>query len=117
MDPENSADNPALSGQSRCPGDVLFEYEEKAGRLELLIRIIYSIAVAIVLFVYSFIASICTFIQFFVILFLGRRSRGLADFVQGYCEYQVHILSYLSFLTDKRPGIMPVPVRVYEEKR
>jgi hypothetical protein len=118
MDSETSSGStdqvPASPGQ---PDTCLFCYEEKAGRIELLVRIFYSIAIAIVLFVYSFIASICMFIQFFVILVLGRRNRGLAEFVQGYCEYQVHVLSYVSFLTDRRPGIMPVPVRIIEERR
>ncbi len=54
----------------------LFVYEHGAGRLELFIRIVYSIVVGIVLMVYGFIAEICMFIQWFVILILGRRSEG-----------------------------------------
>lgn len=93
----------------------LFAYEEKASRIELFIRIIYSIIIGIVLSIYGFIAGICLIIQFFVVLILGRRSRSLSDFIQGYLEYYVHILSYTSFMTDERPGILPVSVTIYEE--
>lgn len=95
----------------------LFAYEEKAGRIELFIRIIYSFIIGIVLMIYGFIAGICMFIQFFVILILGRRSRGLSDFIQGYLEYYVHILPYTSFMTDERPGILPTSVSIYEEEK
>ncbi|PWR74613.1 DUF4389 domain-containing protein [Methanospirillum stamsii] len=93
----------------------LFAYEEKASRIELFIRIIYSIIIGIVLSIYGFIAGICLIIQFFVVLILGRRSQSLSDFIQGYLEYYVHILSYTSFMTDERPGILPVSVTIYEE--
>jgi len=93
----------------------LFAYEEEAGRIELFIRIVYAFIVGIILSVYGFIAGICIIIQFLVILILGRRSEGLSGFIAGYLEYYVHILSYTSFMTDERPGILPGTVRIYEE--
>lgn len=93
----------------------LFIYEKSARRWELLVRIFYSIAIAIVLFVYGLIAGILMIIQWFVILILGRRSQGLSDFIRGYLEYYVHVLAYTSWMTDKRPGIMPKPVKIFEE--
>ena len=97
------------------PGQ-LFVFEEPAGRLELLIRILYSILVGIVMMVYGFIAFLCLVVQFFHILIFGRRHAGLSDFVKGYLEYHVHVLSYTSFMTDRRPGIMPKPVRIFEQE-
>lgn len=94
----------------------LFVYEHDAGRLELFIRIVYSIAVWIVLMVYGIIAEVCLIIQWFVILILGRRSEGLNNFVKGYLEYLVHVVSYVYWMTDKRPGIMPKPVKIYEKE-
>jgi hypothetical protein len=94
----------------------LFTYEHDARRLELLIRIVYSILIGIVMWVYGLIAGICTIVQFFVILFLGRRSCGLSEFVRGYLEYHVHVLSYTSLLTDTHPGVFPRPVRIYEKE-
>ena len=92
----------------------LFVYEHDAGRLELFVRIVYGwIAIGIVLVVYGFVAEICLLIQWFVILILGRRSEGLSNFIKGYLEYFVHVLSYYYWMTDERPGIMPKPVEIY----
>jgi len=97
------------------PLSQLFVYERPARRLELLVRIVYWILIGIVAWVYGLIAGVCTFIQWFVILILGRRSEGLSIFIQGYLEYHVHVLSYISLMTDRRPHILPVKVRIYEE--
>ena len=95
----------------------LFVYEHDASRLELFIRIVYGwLCIYIVLAVYGLIASICMFIQWFVILILGRRSEGLSNFIKGYLEYFVHILGYFYFMTDKRPGILPEPFKIFEKK-
>ncbi len=95
----------------------LFVYEHDARRLELFIRIVYGwICIAVVLVVYGLIAEICMLIQWFVILILGRRSEGLSNFIKGYLEYFVHVVSYYYFMTDDRPGILPKPVEIYEKK-
>jgi hypothetical protein len=94
----------------------LFLYEEKAGRIELFIRIIYSFVIGIVLAIYGIIAGICLFVQFFIILILGRRSEGVSNLIKGYLEYYVHVLSYTSFMTDERPGILPGSVQIFEEE-
>ena len=57
----------------------LFSFERDARRLELLVRIVYWILIGIVLWVYGIIAFICLFVQWFHILFLGRRSEGHAS--------------------------------------
>jgi len=100
------------------PADLkqLFVYEHDAGRLELFIRIVYSFVIGIVLMVYGIIAEICLLIQWLVILILGRRSEGLSNFVKGYLEYYVHVISYIFWMTDDRPGILPQPVEIYEKK-
>jgi len=95
--------------------EQLFVYERNARRWELLVRIIYWILIGIVITVYGFIAFIVLFIQWFVILILGRRNEGLSDFAKGYLEYYVHVLSYTYIMTDKRPHILPVPVKIFEE--
>ena len=68
----------------------LFVYERNAGRLELLIRILYWILIGIVMWVYGIIAYICLFIQWFHILILGCRNKTLSDIAKGYLEYLVH---------------------------
>jgi amino acid permease len=92
----------------------LFAYEKKASRIELFVRIFYAIPVYIILFFYSIVASLCVIIQWIIILILGKRSEGLSDFIKGYLEYYVHIISYFSFMTDKRPGVTPQKNSIYE---
>jgi len=94
----------------------LFSYNEDASRLELFVRIVYGFLISIVLAIYGFIASLCMFVQWFHILILGRRNLGLHDIVQGYLEYQTHVLSYTNFTTDERPGIMPVKANIFERR-
>jgi hypothetical protein len=102
---------------TETPGspEQLFIFEHDASRLELLIRIVYWILIGIVAAIYGIIASICLFIQWFHILFLGKRNEGLSNFAKGYLEYMVHVMSYTYIMTDKRPDILPIPVKIYEE--
>ena len=93
----------------------LFTFEHDASRLELLIRIIYWILIGIVAAVYGIIATICLLIQWFHILILGRRNESLSNFAKGYLEYMVHVMSYTYIMTDKRPEILPVPLKIFEE--
>ena len=99
-----------MTGQAQ-----LFTFEHDASRLELLIRIVYWILIGIVAWVYGLIAVICLIIQWFHILILGRRNEGLSNFAKGYLEYLVHVMGYVYIMTDKRPDIMPVPVKISEE--
>jgi hypothetical protein len=93
----------------------LFTYVHDASRLELLIRIVYWILIGIVACIYGIIATICLIIQWFYVLIFGRRHEGLSNFARGYLEYIVHVMSYTYIMTDKRPDILPVAVKVYEE--
>jgi hypothetical protein len=93
----------------------LFTFEQNASRLELLIRIVYWILIGIVLWIYGLITFIVLFIQWFHILIFGRRNEALSNFAKGYMEYLVHVLSYTYIMTDKRPDILPVPVKIFEE--
>ncbi|MCX6693282.1 MAG: DUF4389 domain-containing protein [Methanomicrobiales archaeon] len=93
----------------------LFVYEHDARRLELLIRILYWIAIGIVAWVYGLIAFVCLILQWVYILVMGRRQQGLSDFARGYLEYTVHRLPYTYIMTDKRPTILPDPVKIFEE--
>jgi hypothetical protein len=93
----------------------LFVYEHDAGRLELLVRILYWILIGIVMWIYGIIAGICLLIQWFHILVLGYRNQILSDIAKGYLEYMIHVMPYSYFMTDTRPDIMPVSVKVYED--
>jgi len=97
------------------PLSQLFVFEQPARRLELLVRILYWILIGIVLAVYGIVAKICLIIQWFVILILGHRNKDLSDFIRGYLEYLVHVMPYMCVMTDRRPDVIPVKVRIYEE--
>ncbi|WP_292426112.1 DUF4389 domain-containing protein [Methanoregula sp.] len=94
----------------------LFTYVHESSRIELLIRIVYWILIAIVAFVYGIIATICLIIQWFHILIFATRHEGLSDFAKGYLEYMVYVMSYTYIMNDKRPNIMPVKIKVFEEE-
>ena len=93
----------------------LFTYEHDADRIELLVRIIYWILIAIVLWVYGIIATICLLIQWVHILVLGCRNEAVSNLVKGYLEYMIHVTPYTYFMTDRRPDVLPVGVMVYEK--
>lgn len=93
--------------------DQIFIYEHDASRLELLVRILYWIAIGIVEFVYGILAMICLFVQWFFILIFGRRQQGLSDFAKGYFEYTVSRMPYMYFMTDVRPKVLPDTVKIY----
>ena len=94
----------------------LFVYEHDAGRLELLVRILYWILIGIVMWVYGLIAGICLVIQWVHILILGSRNDALSNVAKGYLEYIVHVMGYVYIMTDKRPDVIPVSVRIFEEE-
>ena len=106
-------DQPAPSGSHRL--QELFVFELPARRWELLVRIVYWILIGIVLWVYGLITFIILVIQWFVILIFGHRNRDLSDFARGYLEYSVSVMPYIYIMTDRRPKILPVKVRIYEE--
>jgi hypothetical protein len=80
------------------------------------VRILYWVLIGVVLWVYGLIASVCLIIQWFHILVLGGRNEGLSDFAKGDLEYLVHVMGYVYIMTDNRPDIIPVTVRIFEEK-
>jgi Na+/H+ antiporter NhaC len=80
---------------------------EEAGRLELIIRFVWGIIVGIVLTVYGIIASFAYIIQWFYILFLGKRHAGLQDFINKYVKQSAKLNAYIYLGTDERPPVMP----------
>jgi hypothetical protein len=78
--------------------------EHDAGRLELLIRIVYWILIGIVLWIYGIIAFICLFIQWFHILILGCRNEGLSNIAKGYLEYTRACDALYVFHDRQAPG-------------
>jgi hypothetical protein len=57
----------------------------------------------IILYGYSILASVITFVAFFIILFTGRYPRALFDLVVGYYRWNTRVYAYMLLLTDEYP--------------
>ena len=96
-------------------------YEKGADRLELFVRIIYSIAVGVLVWVYTFVISLwavlisfLVFLHWFYSLFTGKRwewankhTSQFVNFVYGrfFFDYMYRkVYPYFFLLTDNRPG-------------
>jgi hypothetical protein len=47
---------------------------------------------------------------------VGRRLTIVNNFISGYLRYYTHTIGYICLTTDRRPGIMPQQVAIYEKK-
>jgi len=106
-------------------------FEEKASRLELLVRIlwsflttlvglVYSLVFGIILAVYSIVASILNIINFFAILITGKRWKPAfnwqlklitksATLNARLYNYSLRRMPYFGLMTDKRPPLEMEP--------
>ena len=80
--------------------------QEKASRVELIIRFFYLIPLIIVLMILNIMATIGIVVNFFTSLILGKRIAALSKFVDMYIRYTTKVSAY-AYLTDERPPIMP----------
>lgn len=78
------------------------DYLEKSKRTELLVRIFYGIVLYIVFAFWSLVAGLAYVLLWIHILVLGRKHRGLWEFLLNYERYTVRMQSYLLCLTDER---------------
>jgi hypothetical protein len=82
-------------------------YKGPAGRLELLIRWLWSIPSYIVAIILAIIGIIAMTLQFIHILFLGKRHPALHKAIRMFFDYEVQWKSYIYLLTDERNPILP----------
>ncbi len=83
------------------------DYAEPASRMELLVRFVYWIPMALVIWVLGIVSGICMVGQWLHILFTRKRHATLQKYIRLYMEYMVAMNSYLYLLTEERPPIMP----------
>ncbi len=82
----------------RLDADFLLESK----RTELVVRIFYGIVLYIVHFFWSFVAGFAFVLLWLHILVLGRKHKGLWEFLLGFQRYTTRMQSYLLCLTDER---------------
>jgi hypothetical protein len=90
-------------------------YEESRNRLTVAFRIILAIPHLIVSQVWGYLAEILAVIQWFIIVFTGKRNEGIWNLQQSWLGYYARVLGYTNLLYDQYPafGTDPgsVPVR------
>ena len=97
-------------------------YEEQRNRLTVAFRFILAIPHLIVSQVWGYLAQIVGVIQWFIIVFTGKRNEGLWNLQQSWLGYYSRVLGYMSLLYDPYPafgtdpGNAPVRTEIsYEE--
>ena len=88
------------------PDTVTFDvtYTESRSRLTSAFRYILALPHLLFAGLWGYAANILAFLQWFVILFTGRRNQGMWDFQRAYLGYEVRVSSYASLLYDEYPN-------------
>ena len=90
-------------------------YEERRNRTTVAFRIILAIPHLIVSGLWGRLSQILAVIQWFIVVFTGKRNRGIWDLQQSYMYYNCRVMGYVTLLYDQYPAFGtdpgPVPVR------
>lgn len=102
--PPFTFDTTALDPRDYAAVRTAFEpqYEDR-NRLTVAFRIILAIPHAIVLAILGFVAYIVVLISVFVVLFTGKWSAGMRDFVVGVLRWNTRFNAYVLLLVDEYP--------------
>ena len=96
---------PSTPGGAGLPVEFDVEYAEARNRLTSCFRIILAIPHLIIRQVWQYLANILSVIQWFVILFTGKRNRGMWDLQQGWMGYNARVSAYTGLMSDPYPAI------------
>ena len=98
------------------------EYQESRNRLTVAFRIILAIPHLIVAQIWGYLTQILSVVQWFIILFTGKRNQGIWNLQQMWLNYYSRVLGYVDLLFDQYPafgtdpGTVPVLSNIdYEE--
>ncbi len=86
---------------------ITVKSEEKASRLELIIRFIWGLIASIILGIIGIFVAIAWVIQWLHILLLGKRHSGLGKFINAYQIAYSQLQFYMMLSTDERPPMVP----------
>ena len=90
-------------------------YEETRNRTTVAFRIILAIPHLIVASIWRELSQILAVIQWFIIVFTGKRNEGIWKLQQSYMYYNCRVIGYVTLLYDQYPAFGtdpgPVPVR------
>ena len=91
------------------------EYPEQRNRATVAFRIILAIPHLIISQVWGYLAQILGVVQWFIILFTGKRNEGMWNLQRSWLNYYCRVLGYIDLLFDEYPAFAseagPAPVR------
>jgi hypothetical protein len=91
------------------------EYEENRNRLTVAFRLILAIPHLVIAQVWTYFAEILSVVQWFIILFTGKRNEGIWNLQKSWLSYYCRVLGYVALLFDPYPAFAsdtgPEPVR------
>ncbi len=79
-------------------------FEESRNRLTVAFRFILAIPHLIVADVWGYLAQILAVVQWFIILFTGKRNEGIWNMQQSWLGYYSRVIGYVYFLFDEYPA-------------
>jgi len=86
---------------------VEVKYAEKASRPELFIRFVWGTLVAISMVIIGMFVGLAVLIQWFYVLLMGKRHRGLHGFATAWLCAWAGMMMYNNLSTDERPPLIP----------
>ena len=97
---------PATSHYRRDVAALTYDisYDETRSRLTTAFRIILAIPHVIVMTVWGYLAEILAFIQWFIILFTGKRNQALWDLQWAWLGYAGRVHGYTNLMYDPYPA-------------
>ena len=91
------------------------EYPEQRNRVTVAFRIIFAIPHLIISQVWGYLAQVLGVVQWFIILFTGKRNEGMWNLQRSWLNYYCRVLGYTDLLYDVYPAFAsetgPAPVR------
>jgi hypothetical protein len=97
-------------------------YTEPRNRLTNAFRWILAIPHLILAGVWGYAAELVAVVQWFIILFTGRRNQGIWDFQRSWFDYSARVTAYTYHLFDQYPafgtdpGTVPVTIGLQDEE-
>ena len=79
-------------------------YVEERNRLTVAFRIILAIPHVIIASVWGRLAQILAVVQWFIIVFTGKRNQAMWDLQQSYLHYNSRVMGYVDLLFDEYPA-------------
>lgn len=74
---------------------------DQRDRVSVLLRIIFAIPHLIVAQVWGYLAQILALVQWFIVLFTGKRNQGIWNMQHQWLEYYGRVFAYVDLLFDK----------------